>query len=68
MRKKLGRTDQRLGGNTTKIQTFASHFVFFNQRDFGLNGGGDIGRYQAGRTGTNDHHIAVEFLRFLIVA
>ena len=45
--KQLGRTDQRLGGNTLGIQAVTTELVLFYQRDLGFDGRRNVRRHQS---------------------
>jgi hypothetical protein len=55
--------DQRLARHAAVVQAVAAHLVALDQRDLGLDHGGDVARDQARRAGADDDQVAVEALR-----
>ena len=64
VRQQFGGADQRLGRDAAGVQAVAAHLMLFDQGDFGLDRGRDVGRHQSGGTGTDHHQIAIKTGRF----
>ena len=51
--------DQRLGGHAAGVEAVPTHAVLLDQGHLRARGGGDVGRYQAGRARAYHHHVVV---------
>ena len=62
--RQLGAFDECLAGHAAVVEAVTTHLVGFNQRDFGFNRSGNVGRHQPTGPTTDHHQIAVKTFGF----